>query len=132
LGCCRLCRKPPHADCSLIQHRLKGDLLMALTAAQHHGDRPPVARGAQVQLGRSGSRGTLPPPSPLRTVRASCPAYGSSLCRLVADLLMVFVVTPSVQEAQVLHLVFTAPLARMGVVLVHHVHILVRVERNTA
>src|SRR3954469_15347392 len=34
---------------------------------------------------------------------------------------MVFVVTPSVQEAQVLHLVFTAPLARMGVVLVHGV-----------
>ena len=80
----------------------------------------------------SGSRGTLPPPSPLRTVRASCPAYGSSLCCLVADLLVMLVVAPPVQEAQVLRLVSTTPMARMGVVLVHHVHILVRVERDTA
>jgi len=81
----------------------------------------------------SGSRKTLPPPSPLRTVRASCPAYGSSLCRLVTDLLMMLVVVaPPMQEAQVLRFVSTTPMARMGVVLVHHVHILVRVERDTA
>jgi len=40
------------ADRPLIQHRLEGDLLVSLTAGQHHGDRPPVALGAQVQLGR--------------------------------------------------------------------------------
>jgi len=80
----------------------------------------------------SGSRKTLPPPSPLRTVRASCLAYGSSLCRLVADLLMMLVVTPSVQESQVLRLVSITPSARMGVVLVHHVNVFVRIERDTA
>src|ERR1700760_3942595 len=37
---------------SLIQHCLEGDLFIALTPGQYHGDRPPVAFGAQVQLGR--------------------------------------------------------------------------------
>jgi hypothetical protein len=41
------------ADRPLIEHRFEGDLLISLAAGQHHGDRPPVALGAQVQLGRS-------------------------------------------------------------------------------
>jgi hypothetical protein len=45
---------------------------------------------------------------------------------------MMLVMAPPVQEAQVLRLVSTTSMARMGVVLVHHVHILVRVERDTA
>src|SRR5918911_198178 len=37
---------------SLVQHRLEGDLLIALATGQHHGDRPPIALSAQMQLGR--------------------------------------------------------------------------------
>src|SRR3954470_14901708 len=40
------------SDRPLIEHRFKGDLLIALTSGQHHGDRPSMALGAQVQLGR--------------------------------------------------------------------------------
>src|SRR6195952_4387352 len=34
------------ADRSLVEHRLKGDPLIAFTAGQYHGDRPPVALSA--------------------------------------------------------------------------------------
>ena len=41
--------------------------------------------GASSQFPVSGSRTALLPPRPLRTVRASFPAYGSSLCKAPFD-----------------------------------------------
>ena len=118
---------------SLTGRRCRISLSQAPSALCQPSARPTIdVASSTSSLRMSGSRGTLPSPSPLRTVRASCPAYGSSLCRLVADLLMMFVMTPSVQEAQVLRFVFTTPMTRMGVVLVQHVGILVRIERGTA
>ena len=58
-------------------------------------------------------------PPPLRTVRASCPAHGSSLCRLIPDLLMVPMMTPPMQEAQVPPVVPAALVARLDVMPVH-------------
>ena len=66
----------------------------------------------------SGSRGTLPFPSPLRTGRADCSASGSSLCRFVSHPLVMPVMAPPVQEAQVPRFVPAALVARLGVVLV--------------
>lgn len=71
-------------------------------------------------------------PPPLRTVRASCPAHGSSLCRLIPDLLMVPMMTPPMQEAQVSRVVPAALVARLDVMPVHHTDVLIRVEWDAA
>ena len=71
-------------------------------------------------------------PPPLRTVRASCPAHGSSLCRAVPDLLMVPMMTPPMQEAQVPRVVPAALVARLDVMPVHHTDVLIRIEWDAA
>src|SRR3954470_5144926 len=80
----------------------------------------------------SGSRAPLPEPGPLRTGRADCSASGSSLCRFVSHPLVMPVMAPPVQEAQVPCLVPAALVARLGVVLVHQADVRVRVERDAA
>ena len=79
----------------------------------------------------SGSRAPLPEPSPLRTGRDDCSSSGSSLSRPIPDLLVVLMMAPSMQEAQVPRLVPTTCVARLGMMHVHHVDVLIRVERDT-
>jgi hypothetical protein len=40
------------ADRTLVEHRFQSDLLVPLAASQYHGDRPSVAFGTQMHLGR--------------------------------------------------------------------------------
>src|SRR4051794_5196709 len=76
----------------------------------------------------SGSRVSLPRPSPLRTGRDDCSSSGSSLCRPVPDLRVVRMVAPSVYQLQVVQLVCSALAARCGVVCVDDGEILIGVE----
>src|SRR4051794_37693366 len=76
----------------------------------------------------SGSRASLPRPSPLRTGRDDCSSSGSSLCRPVPGPRMVRMVAPPVYQLQVVQLVRSAVTARYGVVFVDEWDVLVRVE----
>src|SRR4051794_7682676 len=79
----------------------------------------------------SGSRVSLPRPSPLRTGRDDCSSSGSSLCRPVPGprmVRMVRMVAPPVYQLQVVQVVRSAVTARYGVVFVDEWDVLIRVE----
>src|SRR4051794_33694419 len=75
----------------------------------------------------SGSRASLPRPSPLRTGRDDCSSSGSSLCRPVPGPRMVRMVAPPVYQLQVVQVVRSAVTARDGVVFVDEWDVLIRV-----
>src|SRR5215216_4609860 len=87
----------------------------------------PAACGCGHRRSRVGATTSLSS-APLRTGRADCSASGSSLCRFISHPLVMPVMAPPVQEAQVSRLVPAALVARLGVVLVHQADVLVRVE----
>src|SRR5215210_8870717 len=76
----------------------------------------------------SGSRASLPRPSPLRTGHDDCSSSGSSLCRPVPGPRMVRMVAPPVYQLQVVQVVRSAVTARYGVVFVDEWDVLIRVE----
>src|SRR3954454_3848387 len=76
----------------------------------------------------SGSRASLPRPSPLRTGRDDCSSSGSSLCRPGPGPRMVRMVAPPVYQLQVVQVVRSAVTARDGVVFVDEWDVLIRVE----
>ncbi len=76
----------------------------------------------------SGSRASLPKPSPLRTGRDDCSSSGSSLCRPVPDPRVVRMVAPPVYQLQVVQLVRSALVTRRVVVFVDEGDILIGVE----
>ena len=78
----------------------------------------------------SGSRATLLPPRPLRTGHARYRASGSSPCRLLSS--MVGLVAPSVDQAQVGLRIRSAAPSGLMVVLVHILHLVVRIEPHLA
>src|SRR5690348_2494166 len=76
----------------------------------------------------SGSRASLPRPSPLRTGRDDCSSSGSSLRRPVPDPHVVRMVAPPVYQLQIVQLVCSAMTARHGMVFVDEGDILIGVE----
>jgi len=70
--------------------------------------------GPRQSSGRtSGSRASLPKPSPLRTGRDNCSSSGSSLCRPVTDPHVVRMVAPPVYQSQVVQPVSSRPAANL-------------------
>src|SRR3954470_24140118 len=114
-----------------------------MASSEYQGCPPRVVRGSArqariassvnqtVKLRRVGAA-TLLSSAPLRTGRADCSASGSSLGRCVSHPLVMPVMAPPVQEAQVPRLGPAALVARLGMVLVHQADVLVRVERDAA
>ena len=80
----------------------------------------------------SGSRGSLPSPSPLRTGRDDLSSSGSSLGRLAHRPRVVSLVAPPMHQLQVGDLVRPAALARCVVVDLDEGDVLVGVERHAA
>ena len=80
----------------------------------------------------SGSRASLPKPSPLRTGRDDCSSSGSSLCRPVPDPRVVCMMAPPVYQLQVVQLVCSAATARHDVVFVDEGNVLIGIEPHTA
>src|SRR3954453_1456018 len=114
-----------------------------MASSEYQGWPPRVVRGSAsqaviassvnqtVKLRRVGAS-TLLSSAPLRTGRADCSASGSSLGRSVSHPLVMPVMAPPVQKAQVPRLGPAALVARLGMVLVHQADVLVRVERDAA
>src|SRR4051794_17152067 len=87
---------------------------------------------AEIAQEMSGSRASLPKPSPLRTGRDDCPSSGSSLCRPVPDPRVVRMMAPPVYQLQVVWLICSAATARPDVVFVDEGNVLIGIEPHTA
>jgi hypothetical protein len=85
----------------------------------------------QIAQQMSGSRTSLPKPSPLRTGRDDCSSSGSSLCRLVPVPHMMRMMAPSVYQLQVVQLVCSTARARFVMMLVDERYVLIEVEPQT-
>src|SRR3982750_2344384 len=86
---------------------------------------------AEIAQEMSGSRASLPRPSPLRTGRDDCSSSGSSLCRPVPDPRVVRMMAPPVYQLQIVRLVCSAMTAWHGMVFVNEGDILIRIELHT-